>query len=442
MLAFCFIRLKVGIAMYLLYQILVPFVNIQIGSLSFGANLINLTVLIGLFYTYRDRITRFTYKSLIPFFFLYGAQFILIPFQTGMPIGEQLNYFRLDVMGNLLLPFSMINVMKFDNSAYKLFGKVLIIGILVAVFYGLFLTLMPGINPWLIFVLPLVEKEFNAGYALAEEQGRLFGRISSVFIHPMKFGLFLSLAFVYVYSLIKPKKNNVQYFLILGLILVSIFVCGIRTPIGALAVTILFYLLITRKIKLFTYTAITSIVVYAIVMQIPAMADFIGSIFDSKSEDVAGSSLDMRIEQLKGCLKEISGHELTGLGYSWTTYYMSIHTVHPVILAFESLLYVVLCNSGYFGILIWIIMIVLYYRYVSKRFDWSGASISLALLVAYLSYSFITGEYEYIRYFLIFYVLISAGLEQSFNLNPKILRKIKLVLIARKTRVVRKKIYK
>lgn len=429
MLAFCFIKLRVGIAMFLLYQILVPFVNIRIGSLYFGANLVNFTVLIGLLFTYRDRIKSFDYKSLIPFFFLYIAQFTLIPFQTRTPIEIQLNNFRIDVMGTLLLPFAMINVMKFDKYAYKLFRNILIIGITIAAIYGLVLTLIPGINPWLMLVMPLNEMEFNEGYAATQDQGRLFGRISSVFSHPMTFGLFLCLSFVYIYSLIKPKVSNIQHFLMLGLILSAILMCGIRTPIGTLMVTIMFYLLITRKIKLSVYIIIASIVVYIIVIQIPVMADFISSIFDSSSENVAGSSLDMRIKQLDGCLKEISGHELTGLGYKWTSHYISTYTIHPVILAFESLLYMVLCNSGYIGILIWITMIILYYRYVSKNFIKTNAYILFTLLLTYLTYSLITGEYGYMRYFLIFYVLILSGFTKKRNLlRSELLKRNKLTI--------------
>ncbi len=439
MLVFCFIRLRLGIAMYLLYQILVPFVNIQIGSFSFGPNLINLTVLLGLFYTYREQINVFIYKPLVPFFFLYFTQFFMIPFQTGIPMEDQLNYFRVDIMGNLLLPFVMINVMKFDKAAYRTFTYVLIVGILIAVVYGLFLTLIPGVNPWLILVLPLSGSEFNDAYAFEVDGGRLFGRISSVFGHPMTFGLFLCLSFVYIYSLIKPGKPKIAYLIILLFITGAIFICGIRTPIGTLVVIALFYLFTIRKFKLVAYGVVFCLVSYFILIQVPAMDKFISSIFDMQSTNVEGSSLDLRIEQLQGCMDEIKGSELVGLGYGWTTNYISIHTTHPVIWVFESLLYVILCNNGFLGIGVWVIMGILYFRHISARYNRNGISLLLTLLLAYLTYSLITGEYGYMRYFLVFYCLILAGLERNIEYNPRILKRIKLAVVAKKINIKRNK---
>lgn len=429
----CFVRVKAGIAMFLLYQILVPFVNIQLGSLSFGVNFINFAILLGLLFSYRNKIKQFSYKSLLPFLYLFGAQLLLIPFQTGMPMGEQLNNFRINIMLSLLLPFAMVNVMKFDKKAYNLFLFVLVIGILIATIYGLFLTLIPGINPWLMLVLPLGGAEFNDSYALADGEGRLFGRISSVFSHPMTFGLFLCFSFVFMVSNIKPKEKGVNVFYILMMVLIAtaVFVCGIRTPIGTLVLAALFYLMLERKFKIFAYGALASVAVYAIISQIPNMATYVSSIFDSDSENVSGSSLDMRLNQLQGCFNAIRGHELTGLGYGWTTYYQSIRGDHPVILAFESLLYVVLCNSGYLGILIWGFMLFLYYRYVSKRFNHQGKSIMLTLMITYLTYSMITGEYGYMRYFLIFYVMVSAGLERNLELNKKLIHKLSKKILSK-----------
>jgi len=407
MLVLCFIKIRVGIAMYLLYQILVPFVSIKFGPLQFGQNLVNTVILVALFVTYSNKLKYFEYKSLIPFLFLFVSQFLLIPFHLdSMPVGEQLNNFRLDIMSTLLLPFAMINVMKFDKNAYLLFRNVLLIGILIAVLYGIFLTTIPGINPWLIVTLPLNNLEFNDAYALAENGGRIFGRISSVFSHPMTFGLFLCLAFVFCYSLIQPKRKNIVYFLLLALITVAIFICGIRTPIGALVLVVGFYLLMLRKFKYLFYVAISGLVFYAVIKQFPDLYVYVSSIFDSENNAVSGSSSQMRLEQLNGSLDVIRNNKIAGLGYGWTGYYKTLHGDHPIMLAFESLLYVIICNNGYMGIAIWIVMLFLYYQYLNKHYMKSSRYILLSLMVAYISYSLITGEYGYMKYFLIFYVMI------------------------------------
>lgn len=66
------------------------------------------------------------------------------------------------------------------------------------------------------------------------------------------------------------------------------------------------------------------------------------------------SSIALRLEQLQGTLNEINTHFLVGKGYGWNNYYLSTHLTHPVILAFESLVFVVLCNSGILGACVWI----------------------------------------------------------------------------------------
>lgn len=64
-----------------------------------------------------------------------------------------------------------------------------IICICIASGYGLYLTTTNGVNPYQIAVMAANGEVWNADYA-AVGGGRLFGRISSVFGHPMTYGLF------------------------------------------------------------------------------------------------------------------------------------------------------------------------------------------------------------------------------------------------------------
>ena len=308
-----------------------------------------------------------------------------------------------------MLPFAMINLMKFDDKAYKLFKNVLTICIFIAVVYGIFLTSMPGVNPWLIILLPLNGDQFNNSYALAESGGRVFGRISSVYSDTQAFGLVLTLAFVYVYALINPKSKNNLYFILLGLIVIAVFVCGIRTPIVAVMFSVIYFLLLERKTKLFVYTLIAFGLIYFVIINSPQLDVYFKSIYDKSSSSVGGSTTDLRLEQLNGCFNIIKGNELTGQGYGWTANYLMTKGGHPVVLAFESLLYVVLCNSGFIGIIIWIITIIMYYSYTTTYFNKSSQNLIKTLIFAYLCFTLLTGDYGYMKNFLIFYVLIIEG---------------------------------
>jgi len=389
--------------MFLGYSILVPFLQF----FSLGQNIFPFFIIVALVFNYGYK--SLYYKPLIPFLFLYGAQFLIIPFHNDVPIGIQLNAFRVDVMSTLLLPFAMINVMRRDKSAVFLFVRGLLLSVSIAVLYSMFLITMPGTNPYLLAVLPLSGGEFNEAYALAENEGRVFGRISGVFAHPMTNGLFLCLSIIFVLSFIfdlkSARKTYLSVFLILILFLATFFI-GVRTSIAAAILGVGVYVLLERRFKIASWILLGSIIIFLILQQIPQMTGFVSSIFDARSASVSGSSLDMRISQLNGAIKEIDTNLLFGKGYGWTNYYQNLRGDHPILLAFESLVYVVLCNNGIVGIIIWVATVFLYIREVQGSFEKTYSNIMLSLISVYLAYSTITGEYGYLKFFLIFYSIM------------------------------------
>ena len=167
----------------------------------------------------------------------------------------------------------------------------------------------------------------------------------------MIFGLFLGLAMVYLYSL-KDKMKSLFIYLLMIFVVGCIFLCGIRTPIGAIFVTVLFYLLMSRQIKLMIYAIIWDL--YAILLsKYSRVISNIDSIFTrgNRQTNVEGSSFEMRFEQFNGCLREIRDCIVFGKGYGWSSYYISIHELHSCVISFESLVFVVLCNNGIVGCL-------------------------------------------------------------------------------------------
>lgn len=113
----------------------------------------------------------------------------------------------------------------------------------------------------------------------------------------------------------------------------------------------------------------------------------------------------MRLDQLNGCLVEIRNNPILGKGYGWDGWYKSNFGDHPVILSFESLIFVILCDNGFLGFVIWGILIYMVVRN-NKKFHLIDTAIANSLLVFYIAYSCITGEYGYMQYFLIFYICL------------------------------------
>ena len=192
----------------------------------------------------------------------------------------------------------------------------------------------------------------------------------------------------------------------LGLVVMSM-ICGVRSVLGGLAVAVAYYLVVGRNAKFFGALLVLAFVGILIVLQIPELAVYLGSIVDINNSTgaVSGSSIDMRLDQLYGAVEEADANPIWGLGYSWTTYYQTLFGNHPVCLAFESLLYVIICNFGISGFIIWGVMSVLIV-WNNFRFDLKEKVVVDALFVFYIAYSSITGEYGYMKLFLIFYILL------------------------------------
>ena len=402
-----FVKLRTGICLYVAYMILVPYMNINLG-INLQWNLVNVLVLVAFFLSYeygREERIPLSFKPFVPFLFLFIAQLLEIPFQDGVPLDSAFNAFRLNLMTYLILPFVIWNYSAKDPKLGEQLKKTVVISICIAFGYGLFLTTTNGQNPYQMLIMAANGEVWNESYAEVGG-GRMFGRISSVFGHPMTYGLFLGMAFIYIYTIRDYFKKYIWVILMMGII-AAIFLCGIRSPIGAFFATVLVFLLLNHKVKLMVQVAIVGCLVYAVISTVPELNSYVESIFSDKKSDVSGSSWEMRIAQFEGCIREISDNPFFGKGYGWTGYYEQNFGDHPVMLAFESLVYVVLCNSGFVGVIIWLVFIGLYINNTKRILKSNNlTNLAITLMIYYVGYSTITGEYGYMKFLVLFYTFV------------------------------------
>ena len=164
-----------------------------------------------------------------------------------------------------------------------------------------------------------------------------------------------------------------------------------------------------RNFKLSISLSIVGVFLYVILALNDDLTNYFASILDfsNKKTEVKGSNFEMRYQQFVGSLNEIKGNELVGKGYSWTSYYMNNNGTHPIILAFESLFFVVICNSGMLGSIIWIIFFFSLFLPQRKLIKIKKMNYIIdSLVICYFSFSIVTGEYGYLRYFIIFYCFL------------------------------------
>lgn len=414
-----FYKFKYGLACYLLYMMLVPFMQINFAGITLQWNFVNIIVLAAFVKECINKKYKVSWRPFIPFVVYFLFFLVLMLFQDDVPYSHAINRWRLDVMNVLVVPFLLWNVINRFPNTLKLYRNTMIIAISIASLYGLFLTTMPGMNPYVDILSVFNGAEFNEKYAAAEDTGRLFGRISSVYVHPMTFGLVLGLGLIYIYC---TRYNQKKYFTcgIVGVIILDILFCGVRTVIAAISIAVAYFFMVGRKYKLMLGVLLLIILSTLILPSLPDLDSYLGSLTDlqGKNETVQGSSLEMRLYQFNGCLKEIQNCPFVGKGYNWNGYYQVMHGDHPVILAFESLIFMVVCNSGFIGVCFWAFFIM-YIHKTAKKICKNNLVLLDTLLVFYVSYSIITGDYGYMAKYVLFYTLILAENNKKKLYNGK-----------------------
>ena len=415
----CF-KLKYGIALCLFFEILVPPVfNLKLIGIPFNIRIFYALVYCIMLYKLRQKGMKMDSSILQPFFLLIFSLSVLAIFQWSTPIVFQLHSIFRVIVVVYFLPMLIWNVARFDSRNFNFIKLSFCLLVAISCLYGLFLTLMEGLNPYLMILYDVyTEDGFDISYSAALGEGRLFGRIQSTFVHPMTWSLFLCFSFVILYVFFQKERKKI-YICLLLLVFFNIVISGVRTGIVVTVTCLLINLVQKKEFKfLFYLSIIVFLGLFFFVISNNELANYLLSIIDfsGKSSQVSGSSLNMRINQLLGCFDILGNNLLIGNGFSWNTYYMNINGDHPVLLAFESLLFVVLCNSGFVGILLWIYF---FFNILRKRiYMLKQDKIYLQMLLfAYLGFALLTGVYDYLQQLAIYYSFLYSYLKYDCSIN-------------------------
>lgn len=303
-----FWNLKWGVVLFLLYMVLVPYVKLRFGGIELGQNLFNFAFLVSYFVYVKKYRVRTDWKPLLPFVIYFAAILFIMPFQTHVPLEVMLNSWRLNIMGTLFLPFVMWNVAKHEPSSISLFRNTIFVSILVAVGYGLFLTTTGGVNPYIMFFRTSLNfDDYYIDYYAADGGGRLFGRISSVFVHPMTYALFLGLSFIYVFQS-RHVINKYLTSILLVAVGISMITCGVRSVLGGMVAAITCYFLMSKNYKMMLGIIVIAFAGSILIDSLPELSAYLGSITDihNKKGAVGGSNIEMRLSQLEGSINEAS----------------------------------------------------------------------------------------------------------------------------------------
>lgn len=400
-------KYEYGVALFIALMFIMPIFTLYLFGVRIGWNLVTLIILILYFVHYRKTIQIW---QIFPFLFILLAQGLLIPFHfSDEPVIYQLNMLRIDLM-SLILPFVVINISVQNKNYKKLFGIFLYCAIIVNVLYGVSLLTTPGQNIYVDSLDILANWEETDQEAILDEGIRIFGYISGCFKSATQFGSFLVFSLIYVIFDILNSNGikKIALGILIGLISILIMFCGARTALYTSIIAICFFLILRRKIKSFLIIIFIAIAAYVSILYF--IPDYIGFILSIGDENIQGSTIGMRITQLKGCIESISDNFLVGNGFDWTHWYRTEIGRHPVMLSFESLLIMILCNNGLIGLFFWLLYIVIYIltcRKVCKN-DSTSYIILITLFFAFFVYAMMTGDYGCSSQLFVFYSFILA----------------------------------
>ena len=412
MVVIAFINLNFALSMYVVYLVCVPYLDIKFMGISLGYNIVHIFLLIAFFINLLRKKHRLSITMIKPYIFFFFTTFLIIFVQDRIPIETQLNLWRRELMLVVIVPLIIYNLGLEDKSLVRYMTWALYISLLIAGIYAVYLlTLPPGINPYLMATLPLNGQEYKLSYA--DDAVRSMERIFSTFSHPLAWCMFLSF-FIIVFWNFYGKINKSLYYFIMFLAVFDLIFCGVRTGIAALSIPVIYLIIMHKKMKYIINSAIILFFLALVVINNKTLFDYFYSIVDSSQTTTQGSNLEMRLFQWEGCIEECRGRELVGNGYRWTEYYLTKYISHPKAIAFESLIFVIYTNWGILGFLIW--GLTFYFIFKSNRYGLKDkmSSIKLnAVLMLYIIFSTLTGEYGYMRWFALLHSILYIYLKNS-----------------------------
>ena len=405
-----FVNFRFAVSLYVAYQILVPFLDIKIGGIPLSYNLVNLVLLVVFLFLFRQKKIPIDFSVIKPFLIFMTLFLIFIPFQNETPFGFQFTAWRSNLMLGAILPLIILNMAKYDPKFLKYLAWSLVVSIIISGLYGLILTRLNGVNPYMMSILPMEGKEYELDSYVESASRRAVSYVQSTFGHPMAFGIFLLSSVIYTIYMMK-KTGKRLYVILTAILILNILFAGVRSTILAAVLGLIYYLINVRKIKLTLFIAFLFVLFVTVISTNKDLSQYfaISSLYESSPSSIVGSSVEGRTAQFMGMFKEIQNSPIIGKGYGWNGYYLVTYGNHPIMVAFESLLMVIILNNGIVGLFIWAYFIFATFKQNKKLIKQKSNYLLLnTLLLLYLLYTMFTGDYGYMKFYMMFYAIVMA----------------------------------
>lgn len=320
-----------------------------------------------------------------------------------------------------------------NNEKSALAFKYIICGAIVYnIVYSIYFELILRVNPAGMPLYILLGQEDNDFIVdmIDTERGGFDLRAQTVYRHPLSLGQYMLVLLPLFLMKGKYFSNLFFSFLICALIILS----GSR---GAMApmVLILFISMIKSSHINFRKLVVLFAVIIAVISSIPdkqrdkftkEVEPFVAGLAfwdDEKQEenDVSGSSMEMRFDQINAAFVEIEENPIFGRGYGYRDYWIFLHNdLHPELLGFESVFLLYLVERGWIGLIFF--FFIVYYIYRLCKNETISTITILLVFVGYLTSIIMTGVRPLTLLFVCLAYSVTCGIaphkEKEKDSNP------------------------
>lgn len=347
-------------------QLLIP--NAIKFNVGINLNVFNLSVLafvlLSLRLIQRCRPISLPIKTYLKGYFVYVCLYSLMVSFEYFTFGEYVQNMILFFFEYIGMAYCL-NYVRFDEKSIKYFNLSIVISSFIIIVYGIF-NYVVKVNPYMMYVSTITELDVDMANAFMEEQrGFLDGRISSTFAHPLQLGQAALLLFSYIMYELKGRLNVMVYMVVLIGLMIMCVLCGSRSAVFPLVISIYFYLravkirqkvlYIILAVSVFSFSYLS--LPYSTQKTLKAMF-FVWDEKASSQADIRGSSISGRTDQYMTALRLTKENFLFGYGNGYVAKYG--HN-HPEMYGYESFVLKELVDGGLLGLGAFILFYILVY---------------------------------------------------------------------------------
>lgn len=367
-------NIAAGFGLYLAIRILIPYIaRVPFLDISLNSACLLILVLISLFKK-EFKISSILQRKEFKFIFCCFLLFI-ISFTAGIvPIDFQISEFVKFIYTEVLPMIIGILIIKREKDL-KTIDKYLLGATYIACIYG-FVTLVIKSNPIFLYFINVFgnpESLSDVSDLSVKARGGIEGSAAS-----MAYGdglVWSQMSLILLgYLIIKKKElKKHSFFLIIILLVLNCFLTGYRASFIALCISLIMFLYKKQSIKKFIATILIIISSASILLTFDAFSKYktnINSIIffweEKAGENISGSSVSLRKSQFNATLNSLETEPL-GNGFGYPQYHYQKTGKDTVMFGYESLFFRTAWESGFIGLIIWILCFYKINKYISLK---------------------------------------------------------------------------